>query len=73
MQLYVNVLFIANPLEALWTRFFCSINNKAVLSTFTRAIEIAFETEDAAEVAKETVWYCNKKVIKHQTAIEKLK
>ena len=55
MQLYVIFPSITNPLEASRTRFFCSINNKAVHSTFTRAIEIAFETEDAAEVAKETV------------------
>ena len=48
------------------TRFICSINNEAVLKalfkvkddelTFARAIEIAIETEDAAKVAKETVY-----------------
>ena len=52
--------------EALRTRFICSINNEAVLKalfkvkdnklTFSRAIEIAVETEDAAKVAKETVF-----------------
>ena len=51
--------------EALRTRFICSVNNEAILKalfklkdedlTFTRAIEIASETEDAAKVAKETV------------------
>ena len=58
---------IRNPLdEALRTRFICSVNNEAVLKalfkinddelTFSRAIEIASETEDAAKVAKETVF-----------------
>ena len=58
---------ITNPLdEALRTRFICSINNEAVLKalfkikadelTFARAIEVATETEDAAKVAKETVF-----------------
>lgn len=58
---------IENPLdEALRTRFICSINNEAVLKalfkvkdndlTFSRAVEIAIETEDAAKVAKETVY-----------------
>ena len=58
---------ITNPLdEALRTRFICAINNEAVLKalfkikadelTFARAIEIATETEDAAKVAKETVF-----------------
>ena len=58
---------IQDPLdEALRTRFICSINNEAVLKalfkvkddelTFARAIEIAIETEDAAKVAKETVY-----------------
>jgi hypothetical protein len=51
--------------EALRSRFICSINNEAVLKAlfkvkddeldFTRAIEIAIETEDAAKVAKDTV------------------
>ena len=49
--------------EALRTRFICSINNEAVLKalfkvkddvlTFSSAVEIAVETEDAAKVAKE--------------------
>ena len=58
---------ITNPLdEALQTRFICSINNEAVLKavfkinadelTFTRAIEVTAETEDAVKVAKETVF-----------------
>ena len=48
------------------TRFICSVNNEAVLKalfkvgadelTFARAVEIAAETEDAAKVAKETVF-----------------
>ena len=52
--------------EALRTLFICSINNEAVLKTlfkvkddeltFSRAVEIAVETEDAAKVAKETVY-----------------
>ena len=51
--------------EALRTRFICSVKNEAILKalfkvkddelTFTKAIEIATETEDAAKVAKETV------------------
>ena len=58
---------IEDPLDkTLRTRFICSINNEAVLKalfkvkdnelTFSRAIEIAVETEDAAKVAKETVF-----------------
>ena len=58
---------IEDPLnEALRTRFMCSVNNEAVLKalfkinadelTFTKAIEVAIETEDAAKVAKETVY-----------------
>ncbi|KAG0722413.1 hypothetical protein GWK47_006041 [Chionoecetes opilio] len=52
--------------EALRTRFICSVNNEAVLKAlfkikddelnFTRAIQIATEVEDAAKVAKETVY-----------------
>ena len=52
--------------EALLTRFICSIDNEAVLKalfkinadglTFTRAREVATETEDAAKIAKETVF-----------------
>ena len=38
----------------------CSVNNKVVLKadelTFNRVIEVAFETEDSAKVAKETVY-----------------
>ena len=51
--------------EALRSRFTCSVNNEAVLNAhfkvkddeldFTRGIEIAIETEDAAKVAKDTV------------------
>lgn len=52
--------------EALRTRFICSVGNEAVLKalfkvkddelTFTEAIKIAIEVEDAAKVAKETVY-----------------
>ena len=59
---------ITDPLnEALRTRFICLINNEAILKalfkinvdelTFTRAIEVATETEDAAKLAQETVFY----------------
>ena len=58
---------IKDPLnKAMRTRFICSINNEAVLKalfrvkghelTFSRAVEIAVEIEDAAKVAKETVY-----------------
>ena len=52
--------------EALRTRLICYINNEAVLKAlfkikddeldFARAIQIAIEVEDAAKVAKETVY-----------------
>ena len=52
--------------EALRQRFICSVNNEAVLKalfkikytdlTFTRAVEVAVETEDATRVAKEIVY-----------------
>ena len=52
--------------EAMRTRFICAVNKEAVLKalfkinddelTFTRAIQVAVETEDAAKVAKETVY-----------------
>ena len=52
--------------EALRHRFICSVNNEAVLKalfkvkdtdlTFARAVQAAIETEDAARVAKETVY-----------------
>ena len=52
--------------EALRQRFICSVNNEAVLKalfkikdnelTFAKAIQTAIETEDAAKVAKETVY-----------------
>ena len=52
--------------EALHTLFICAINNEAALKalfkvkddefTFSRAVEIAVETENAARVAKETVY-----------------
>ena len=52
--------------EALRQRFICSVNNEAVLKalfkikdeelTFAKAVKIAIETEDAAKVAKETVY-----------------
>ena len=58
---------IENPLdEALRTRFICSINNEAVLKAlfkinddelnFEKAVQVATETEEAAMVAKETVY-----------------
>ena len=58
---------IKDPLdEAMKTRFVCSVNNEAVLKalfkvkdaelTFAKAISVAVETEDAAKVAKETVY-----------------
>ena len=58
---------ITDPLdEALRTRFICSVNNEAVLKsffkvkddelTFNKAIQIAQETEEAARIAKETVY-----------------
>jgi len=56
----------AGPLEdALRTRFICSVNTEAVLKAlkmkadeldFTTAIQVAIQTEDAAKVAKETVY-----------------
>ena len=52
--------------EALRQRFICSVNNEAVLKalfrikvddlTFAKAIQTAIETEDAAKVAKETMY-----------------
>ena len=65
---------IKNPQdEAMRTRFICSVNNEAVLKamfkvkdddlTFARAIEIAIETEDAAKVAKETVYSTKTKTV----------
>ena len=52
--------------EALRQRFICSVNNEAVLKalfkikadelTFAKAIQVAIETEDAAKVAKETIY-----------------
>ena len=58
---------IKNPLdEAMRTRFICSIGNEAVLKsffkhkdgelTFAKANQLALENEDAAKVAKETVF-----------------
>ena len=58
---------IRDPLdEAMRTRFMCSVNNEAVLKalfkvkdselSFAKAISTAVETEDAARVAKETVY-----------------
>ena len=58
---------IENPLnEALRTRFICSINNEAVLKAlfkinddelnFEKTVQVATETEEAAVVAKETVY-----------------
>ena len=58
---------IKDPLdEAMRTWFMCSISNEAVLKalfkfkeeelTFAKAIAVAMETEEAAKVAKETVY-----------------
>ena len=58
---------IKDPLdEAMRTRFMCSVINEAVLKallkvkdselTFAKAISTAVDTEDAARVAKETVY-----------------
>ena len=58
---------ITDPLdENLRQRFICSVNNEAVLKapfkvrdtdlTFACAVQVAIETEDAARVAKETVY-----------------
>ena len=58
---------IKDPLdEALKTRFICSMDNEAVRNslfqlkddelTFTQAIQVSQETEEAASVAKETVY-----------------
>ena len=58
---------ITNPQdEALRQRFICSVQNEAVLKAlfkvkdsdldFAKAVKIAIETEDAAKVAKETVY-----------------
>uniref|UniRef100_A0A5S6Q6N2 CCHC-type domain-containing protein n=1 Tax=Trichuris muris TaxID=70415 RepID=A0A5S6Q6N2_TRIMR len=59
--------------EALRTRFICSISNEAVLKalfkikdddlSFNRAVQIAVETEDAAHVAKETVYGTKTKMV----------
>ena len=58
---------------ALRTRFICSVGNEAVLKAlfkikddeldFARAIKIAIETEDAAKVAKETVYGSKPKAV----------
>uniref|UniRef100_A0A0L8HMH8 Uncharacterized protein n=1 Tax=Octopus bimaculoides TaxID=37653 RepID=A0A0L8HMH8_OCTBM len=58
---------ITNPQDdVLRQRFICSVNNEAVLKAlfkikdteldFARAVQVAIETEDAAKVAKETVY-----------------
>jgi transposase InsO family protein len=62
-----NFTSIKDPLdEALRQRFICSVNNEAILKslfkikdeelTFAKAVQIAVETEDAAKVAKETIY-----------------
>ena len=62
-----NFPAIRDPLdEAMRTRFMCSVSNEAVLKalfkykeeelTFAKAIAVAMETEEAAKVAKETVY-----------------
>ena len=59
--------------EAMRTRFICSVNNEAVLKalfkfndnelTFSQAIQVATEIEDAAKVAKETVYGFRSKLV----------
>ncbi|KFD47831.1 hypothetical protein M513_11311 [Trichuris suis] len=59
--------------EALRTRFICTVGNEAVLKplfkikddelTFSRAVHVALETEDAANVAKETVYGTKPKTV----------
>ena len=64
--------------EAMHTLFICSINNEAVLKalfkfnddelTFSQAIQVATEVEEAAKVSKETVYgLCPKLVNKVNT------
>ena len=70
--------------EALRQRFICSVSNEAVLKalfkfkddelTFSKALEVAVETEHAAKVAKETVYGSKAKPvykIKHDAGHEK--
>ena len=68
--------------EAMRTRFICSVNNEAVLKalfkisddelTFCKVFQIAVEIEDAALVAKETVYGSRRDpVLKVQSAEEK--
>jgi hypothetical protein len=65
---------IKDPLdEAMRTRFMCFVNNEAVLKalfkvkdaelTFAKAIAVEVETEDAAKVAKETVYGSSSKQV----------
>ena len=77
---------ISLQLRTHWTKHCvpasCSINNEAVLKalfkvkdkelTFSRAIEIAVETEDAAKVAKETVFGLNPQPVS-KVNVQKLK
>ena len=68
--------------KALRTRFICSIDNEAVLTalfkvkndelTFSRAVEIAIKTEDAAKVAKETVYGSKPTQSVHKVTANKL-
>ena len=62
-----NFPAIRDPLdEAMRTRFMCSVSNEAVVKalfkykeeelTFAKTIAVAMETEEAAKVAKETVY-----------------
>ena len=79
-----NFTHIEDPLnESLHTRFNCSISNEAVLRalfkvkddklTFSRAVEIAVETEDATKVAKETVNGSQPKQSAHKVSANKFK
>ena len=59
--------------EAMCTQFMCSVNNEAVLQalfkindgelTFSRAVQIEMETEEAAKVVKETVYELRPKLV----------
>ena len=74
---------IKDPLdEAMRTRFMCSVNNEAVLKalfkvkdselTFAKVISTAVETEDAAKVAKETVYGAKQTSVHKIQATKKL-
>ena len=67
--------------EAIRTQCICSIGNEAVLKmlleendgtlTFTKAIELACEMEDEAQVAKETIYGSNHQTLKSVHAVKR--